>query len=41
MSRCHGGWFFLCLLLLFSVEVQGTPEYPRAIPEQVHLSYLG
>lgn len=30
-----------CLLLVFSLGVQGTPVAPRAVPEQVHLSYPG
>uniref|UniRef100_A0A8C2RJ51 Purple acid phosphatase n=1 Tax=Capra hircus TaxID=9925 RepID=A0A8C2RJ51_CAPHI len=36
--RC---WACCCLLLLFSLEVQGSPKPPSAAPEQVHLSYSG
>ncbi|KAK7803676.1 hypothetical protein U0070_014047 [Myodes glareolus] len=41
MSPFFECWFYYCLLLLFSLGVLGAPEYPRAAPEQVHLSYPG
>ncbi|XP_043292309.1 acid phosphatase type 7 isoform X1 [Cervus canadensis] len=34
-------WTCCCLLLFFSLEVQGSPKPPSAAPEQVHLSYPG
>lgn len=41
MSPFLGCCLYYCLLLLFSLGVQGNPEYPRVTPEQVHLSYPG
>nr|XP_051702634.1 acid phosphatase type 7 isoform X1 [Oryctolagus cuniculus]XP_051702635.1 acid phosphatase type 7 isoform X1 [Oryctolagus cuniculus]XP_051702636.1 acid phosphatase type 7 isoform X1 [Oryctolagus cuniculus] len=34
-------WPCFCLLLLASLGARGALQYPRAAPEQVHLSYLG
>uniref|UniRef100_A0A8C6AF76 Purple acid phosphatase n=1 Tax=Monodon monoceros TaxID=40151 RepID=A0A8C6AF76_MONMO len=34
-------WSCCCLLLYFSLGVQGSPKAPSAAPEQVHLSYPG
>uniref|UniRef100_A0A8C8W7M1 Purple acid phosphatase n=1 Tax=Peromyscus maniculatus bairdii TaxID=230844 RepID=A0A8C8W7M1_PERMB len=41
MGPYVGCWLYCCLPLLFSLAVQGSPEYPRVTPEQVHLSYPG
>nr|XP_054318612.1 acid phosphatase type 7 isoform X1 [Pongo pygmaeus] len=41
MHPLPGYWSWYCLLLLFSLGVQGSLGAPSAAPEQVHLSYPG
>ncbi|XP_011525271.1 acid phosphatase type 7 isoform X4 [Homo sapiens] len=41
MHPLPGYWSCYCLLLLFSLGVQGSLGAPSAAPEQVHLSYPG
>ncbi|XP_063477269.1 acid phosphatase type 7 isoform X2 [Symphalangus syndactylus] len=41
MHPLPGYWSCCCLLLLFSLGVQGSLGAPSAAPEQVHLSYPG
>nr|XP_019606871.1 PREDICTED: acid phosphatase type 7 isoform X2 [Rhinolophus sinicus] len=41
MCLLHPCWSCCCLLLFFSLGVQGVPKDPSAAPEQIHLSYPG